>query len=47
MPDAGHYTAYCKANDIWYKFDDNIVTKLDSSFERVQRNFKYVYLIIF
>jgi ubiquitin carboxyl-terminal hydrolase 2 len=25
----GHYIAFCKNNNIWYKFNDNIVTKLD------------------
>ena len=24
----GHYTAFCKNNNSWYKFNDNIVTKI-------------------
>ncbi|CAD8125667.1 unnamed protein product [Paramecium sonneborni] len=40
IPDAGHYTIYCKVNDEWYRFDDSIVTKIHRDFDRVQRNFK-------
>ena len=25
----GHYTAYCKNNENWYKFNDNVVTKIN------------------
>ena len=27
----GHYIAFCKNNNIWYKFNDKIVTKLDTN----------------
>ncbi|CAD8202944.1 unnamed protein product [Paramecium pentaurelia] len=40
IPDAGHYTVYCKVKDEWYRFDDSIVTKVDRDFDKVQRNFK-------
>lgn len=35
IPDAGHYTVYCKVKDEWYRFDDSIVTKVDRDFDKV------------
>lgn len=31
----GHYTAYCKVNEDWHKFDDSLVQKVDRDFEKV------------
>ena len=28
---SGHYFAYCKKNDVWYNFDDNNVSVIDSN----------------
>ncbi|CAD8130975.1 unnamed protein product [Paramecium sonneborni] len=40
IPDAGHYTIYCKVDKNWYRFDDNQVNKIDGDFDIIQRNFK-------
>ncbi|CAK91739.1 unnamed protein product (macronuclear) [Paramecium tetraurelia] len=32
IPDAGHYTVYCKVKEEWYRYDDSIVTKIDGRF---------------